>query len=101
MSKTLALNTNPLPTKNCLDLLVGGRLAALRHMSRLLSETNGIFTWENFGKTWETDHYYFKMGNINLMCETSIRQTHHFTNYRPRVPNANKSDRYSDYINDE
>ena len=69
-------------------------MAALLNMSRLLVETNGTFRWENYGKVWETDHFPFRMKNIDLMCETSIRQTNHFRNMRPRYPHANKCDSF-------
>jgi hypothetical protein len=91
---TLALNPNHNPQQTCMDQLCGGRLAALNYMNMLLAGTGGKFSWENYGRRWETDHYPRKMKNVDFMSEKSIRQTHHFRNLRPRVPYTNKGDRH-------
>jgi hypothetical protein len=79
-----------------MDLLVGGRLAATMHMSKLLLASRGMYTWENYGRSWETDHYPFKMKNVDFMNEKSMRQTHHYLNLRPWAPYSNKCDRHGD-----
>ena len=69
-------------------------MAAIKSMSRLLDRSGGKFSWENYGRKWETDHHIYKMKNVDFMSEKSIRQTHHFRNLRPRVPYPNKGDRH-------
>ena len=71
-------------------------MAAIQHMTKLLVKTNGIFTWENYGRVWETNHRPFRMKNINLMSEDSVRRTHHYSNMKPRFPHENKGDRHAD-----
>ena len=65
-------------------------------MTKLLVKTNGIFTWENYGRVWETDHSPLRMKNIDLMSEDSVRRTHHYSNMKPRLPHENKGDRHAD-----
>jgi hypothetical protein len=84
-----------------LDLLVGGKLAARKSMSEKLIQTNGVFTWENYGRAWETDHHPIRMKFIEMMSEDSIRQTLHYRNMRPRIPYSNKCDRHADSESDD
>jgi hypothetical protein len=64
--------------------LLGGKIYALRYMSRLLDESEGVYTWLNYATFWDNDHFPIPYASINVRdLERTARIVLHYKNYRP------------------
>jgi hypothetical protein len=66
-----------------LSELVGGKIRAIKYMNGLLEASNGYYTWDNYGRFWDTDHSPIPYASIIPGNTSTYFSILHFRNLRP------------------
>jgi hypothetical protein len=70
---------------------VGGQIRAVKYMTELLVASNAYYTWENYGRFWDTDHFPIPYASIVPGVKTTYFCILHYSNYRPLEHHPNMS----------
>ena len=74
-----------------MDEITGGRLPVMAFLSKLLKESDGLYSWESYAVNWVCDHKK-AIANFDLSNVKERYKVMNFTNFQPlpHLSNGNK-----------